>query len=345
MTISREDKLACRNIERWLSLVEPVLGPATENGGGYWGTSEWCFPCPLHAWGDPTSDGLILSVHKYDPTSPRWFCRKCTPNGENPGPLFARLIEVGVPDEALPLAAGGSAGSSGRHTPTAVPRRPRAASPPTVDLPDEDILTVYSEMLLESPLRLAYLTGERMWAVEDIAQFGIGHDPVRKRYTFPQRDESGRLVNVRWWKPDAPKDGPSPRWLHTTGHGKDARAWPLPPLLDAPPGSDVYVVGGEADAMAALARGVIAITGPGGETRALKPEDIALLAGHRVHVLYDSDRAGRAGGQAEAERIAEDGRCEAVWIHDLYPDNPAEPAPGTPKDLTDWIRDGGGIPS
>ena len=343
--LTDEQKLARRTHEGCLAAVPESFGPGRVTSTlTVWGTPEVSFMCRVHAPDDPESDGLIFCVAEKDPTQPRWGCRSCTFYGDMDWREFlTALRDAGMPDAALPLSAGGSAGSSARHTRTVRPRAARAVSRLVVALPDEDELSVYAEFLHDRQYqdRLRYLTDERMWSPADIERFGVGWSPYRRRYTFAQRDESGHLVNVRWWAPSAPKKS---RWLHTTGHGKQARSWPLPPLLGAAPGSAVYVCGGEADAMAALARGVVAITGPGGETRRLKPEDIALLVGHRVHVIYDSDGAGRRGGAVVADSLVVAG-CTEVWIHDLYPDNAQELAPGTPKDLTDWLRDGGEIPT
>ena len=280
-----DNDVAAGTIERTLALVEPVLGPATENGSGPFGTSEWCFPCPLHSKGDPTSNGLILSIHRNLPSEPHWFGRKCYAMGIPWSTLVEGLIEYGVPPEGTSLSGVISAGSGKAPRPKAARRPPARVSRDPVVLPDEELIEIYAEFLLERPVELAYLTDERLWNVDDIKRLQIGWHPTRKRYLFPQRDEQGELVNVRLWAPHAPKGN---RWLHWRGHGKNARMWPLGPLLAAQPGSRLYLCGGEPDTMAALAQGVIAVTGHAGEGTLLKREDMALFAGHYVCILYDS---------------------------------------------------------
>lgn len=329
-----EEKLACRNLARWLSLVEPVLGPATENGGGYWGTSEWCFPCPLHS-SDRTGNGLILSVAKFDPTAPRWWCRKCDANGVHWSVLLARLAEVGVPEEALPLAAGGSAGASTRHTPTAVPlpglRRSRRIPEP---LPTEDQVAAWADGFASTDAH-RYLVEQRSWSPADIKLLQIGWHYGWQAIALPVRDESSALVNVRLWDPRKPRGR---RWRNWRGHGADAPLWPMPRLATAAPGSRVYLCAGEPDAMAAMGLGAVAVTTPRGEGTPLRPADVEAMAGLHVIVVYDSDSTGRAGARAAVRALRADGRVASASSRDLYPRR------DDGSDLTDWIRAGHSLP-
>ena len=204
-------------------------------------------------------------------------------------------------------------------------------------LPDDEDLAIFSETLLEGR-RLAYLLEDRMWAITDIERFQIGWYYPWERYLIPQRDQTGQLVNVRMWRTRSDKGA---RWLHWPGHGNNARAWPIGPLLRARTGSCVYICAGEPDAMAAMAQGALALTGPGGEGRRFNDKDIALLAGFCVHIVYDSDATGRAGAGELEHQVR---GALRVHVHDLFPDNPDRPPKGTPRPHRASLRMGEAMP-
>ncbi len=341
-----ETRIAQEGLRRWRSLVEPVLGIGRENATGNWGTLEYSYPCPIHAPGDPTSDGLILGVAQGDCTAPRWACRTCTMPPQHGGTInwlaFLKLLQVaGIPRGALPWQVGGTAGRASAHTPTAAPWPTAQVPTPVEPLPSEAQIAAWTEGLRANTSERSawrFLVETRMWDPGCIELLQIGAAWRHGRYVIliPVRRADGSLDNVRIWDPNRTK-GTGARWQNWPGHGR-GQLWPLPTILAACEGERVYLCAGEPDAMVAMSRGYVAVTSTGGEGKALRPEDLPLFAGKRVVVVYDSDAAGRAGAEAAVQALREYGGCRTVHNKDLWPDR------DDGADLTDWIRGGKGVP-
>ena len=337
------ERIARESMDRWLSLVEPVLGPGRFNGYGEWGAGEYRFRCPRHGKHDVASDGLRLSVARYQWWEPRWWCPKCENGGVGYRVLLASLADAGVPNAALPSVAHPFANPSRVRPPTATTHTTTRPPRPVPTPPSEDDVARWATALRGDARGWRYLTKDRMWAPDCIELLQIGLDwrayRPRPSFTIPVRDGSGALVNVKLWDPLAPKES-NQRWGWLVGGVDNPRLWPLPQLLSAPKNQRVYLCAGEPDAMLVMSRGAVAVTstrgeGPGG---ALRPEDLHWFDGQRVVVVYDSDATGRAGARAAVQALRDYGGCRTVHSRDLWPER------DDGADLTDWIRAGNGLP-
>ena len=80
--------------------------------------------------------------------------------------------------------------------------------------------------------RKKQLFKDRGWTEATIEKFEIGFCPLRKRFSYPVRNESGALVNIRY---HASQSNQKPKTLNTKNHGK-TRLWGLDRLIKAPAG-------------------------------------------------------------------------------------------------------------
>lgn len=153
-------------------------------------------------------------------------------------------------------------------------------------LPTKDELDSWMEALLSSPKALAIMREKRGYTLDTIKQFQIG---IHKgRYTIPVFDETGELVNVRRYLPDARQV--SEKMLNMTGHGK-ARLFLPDALLN---GDEVLITEGETDAMLARQYGFNAMSHTSGASVWMDAWSHQ-FEGKHVFICYDVDDAGRNG--------------------------------------------------
>lgn len=155
-----------------------------------------------------------------------------------------------------------------------------------VPLPTKDELDAWTEALLASPKSLAIMREKRGYTIETIKRFGIGIN--KGRYTIPVYNETGELVNVRRYLPDARQA--SEKMLNTTGHGKASLFLP-DALLN---GEEVLITEGETDAMLARQYGFNAMSHTSGASVWMDAWSHK-FEGKHVFVCYDVDDAGRSG--------------------------------------------------
>jgi hypothetical protein len=113
----------------------------------------------------------------------------------------------------------------------------RAVMPPKY-MPDEyeDRVIDYIDKLATLPAEMEYLTATRGLTPATIAGAEIGYHARWKRFAFPIRDRSGRLLNIRYYSRTA-----EPKWLNSKGYGSTQIYGDE--LLDA--ASFVLIVAGE----------------------------------------------------------------------------------------------------
>jgi hypothetical protein len=146
----------------------------------------------------------------------------------------------------------------------------------------------------------------------------IGYENRSKRFTIPIRDDEGRLVNIRRYKPGA---RPGEKMWNAKGHGSPPRLYPAMPTEPW-----VLLCEGELDALVALQHGLPAITHTGGVTY-WDDTWTGLFRGRKVHIVFDCDERGRTEAVRRAEVLSR--VAKAVRVVDL----------GLPNkhDVTDWF--------
>lgn len=180
-------------------------------------------------------------------------------------------------------------------------------------------IDAWCEGLEKQPKCLTVLTKKRGLSRETIRKARVGWDG--ERFTIPVRDEAGRIVNVRRYRPGAPD-----KVLSIKGYGSVRLYAPTPaPSDDAP----VLMVEGEADCLKAAQEcpGWWVVSGTGGASNPPSVEALERLRGRHVVIAYDCDDAGRAGARKAAERLASVAALIAV----------AELSLGDGEDVTDWF--------
>lgn len=167
---------------------------------------------------------------------------------------------------------------------------------------DEAIVEAMHTRLVNTPSLMQYLEERRGLTQATVERFKLGHDG--QRYYIPIRDEEGRCVNIRRYKPDA-RDATFKMISWRQGFG-EARLFPLDALDDRIP---VFLFEGEMDCLLARQMGLNAMSTTGG---AGTWRDVwnPLFEGRRVVICYDNDRAGHAG----AARIASAIHQYAEWV-------------------------------
>lgn len=173
--------------------------------------------------------------------------------------------------------------------------------------------------LTEQTQLIAKLTRGRGWLYSTMHELGLGCDAGR--VTIPVRDRDRRLVGLLRYQP-WPKHGQA-KMLAAPG---SRRA--LLPHPAAEPSTEILLVEGEPDMIAARSRDIPAIAVPGAET--WRPEWAPLFTGREVTIIMDCDPEGRRA----AERIAQDLHgLAAARVLDIAPDR------RDGYDLTDLLLD------
>jgi 5S rRNA maturation endonuclease (ribonuclease M5) len=149
-----------------------------------------------------------------------------------------------------------------------------------------------------------YLTTTLQLSENVIKQFKIGFDG--ERYTIPVKDETGTIVNVRRYNPDAPDSEDKMKNYYQvdpkTGiiaYGRPARLFPMEALGE---GDEIILVEGEKDCLVARNNGFNAMTTTGGAAKWRKKWN-DLFRGKRVYICYDMDKAGREGAAKIAKEL------------------------------------------
>jgi hypothetical protein len=284
-----------------------------------------CFANPeAHSNGDrsPSCSVNLLSG--------AWNCHGCGAAG---GAYDAALAAGHTPRSAIDLmvAHGLTERRSMRGTPAharlastkTVPRV--AASPisaPTLELATTDV-DRWREALGGEGRLILRLLRERSWTYRVMRELELGLDG--ERITIPIRSGSGELRGVLRYDPFGAR---RPKMLAIPG----TRLGPIPhPARE--PATDVLLVEGPADMIAARSCGLAAIAVPG--TNAWRPSWAPLLAGRRVTIVMDCDGAGRRAAQEIAASL--EPAAAAIEIVDLSPER------DDGYDLTDRILERRGL--
>lgn len=141
--------------------------------------------------------------------------------------------------------------------------------------------------------RREWLLRRRGWAEETLRRWRFGWDG--KRFTFPVRDDAGRIVNIRRYLPNPPEG--EAKFLSEKG-SKVTLFHP-----GALAHETVILCEGEPDVITAVQAGFEAALTQTGGAGVWKEEWTPLFAGKRVVVVYDTDDAGREGAKLVARAL------------------------------------------
>jgi hypothetical protein len=161
-------------------------------------------------------------------------------------------------------------------------------------LPSADIIQQWHQKLLKSSKLLKFMHEQRGLASKTLADRQIGHNGWR--YTIPIHDESGALVNVRLYDPNAKGND---KMISIKGHGEH-RLFILGDLATA---THVAICEGELDAIKFHQEtGIVTVCSTGG-TDSWKEEWSLKFRVKNVVILYDNDPAGLKGAAKVARKL------------------------------------------
>jgi DNA primase len=184
----------------------------------------------------------------------------------------------------------------------------------------EDAIATWRDALARRPELIARLTRDRGWLYSTMLELGLGFD--RGRVTIPVRDDQRQLIGMLRYQP-WPSPG-EPKMLATAG---SRRA--LLPHPAAESSTQVLLVEGEPDMIAARSRGLRAIATPGADS--WRTSWARLLSDRQVTVIMDCDEQGRMAAATIANDLS---RVSDVHVLDLAPDR------NDGYDLTDRLLEG-----
>ena len=155
----------------------------------------------------------------------------------------------------------------------------------TMPFPSEAQITKWHEALLGMPKELDAL-GRYGWTPEILKELKIGYDDGR--ITIPIKSRTGRWVNVRKYLPVHRRvpGSNTAKCMNIKGLGQK-RYYPY----EAFESSEIYIVEGEKDCIAARAQGINAVTSTGGS--AIPTDEIFLFKDKDVVLMIDSDSVGK----------------------------------------------------
>jgi putative DNA primase/helicase len=175
-----------------------------------------------------------------------------------------------------------------------------------IDLPDLE--TIWEEFPPLPENRIQELESSRRWSRKWIEtldlrlqthyqdkQGAIKEIKDPERIAIPVRDDTGKLVNIRIYKPGA-KQFKIISWAKLYGK---ARLYPAKPLSDADP---VLLLEGEPDTICAISHGFNAITQTS-KTKQWKKEHREPFRDRDVIIAYDADQAGQKYATFAAESL------------------------------------------
>jgi hypothetical protein len=275
-----------------------------------WATRE----APVRCFADP-------AAHQHGDRSPScsvslgsgaWKCHGCGAAG---GAYDAAIALGHTPRSAIDLMiAHGLVEPRAQRAaaPQAQPARLATASraanarvpPPGLAVTDADVQR-WREVLGGDGRLILRLLRERSWSYRVIRELELGFDG--ERVTIPIRAGTGELCGVLRYDPFGER---SPKMLAVPGTSLG-----LLPHPAREPASDVLLVEGPPDMIAARSSGLAAIAVPG--TNAWQPSWAALLARRRVTIVMDCDEPGRRAARRIARSLE---RVAAVETADLWPE-------------------------
>lgn len=236
----------------------------------------------------------------------------------------ARIVQEADPDSLRELEERTLREYRTGEAPLPVSAQPRPARGPEVEADpeiEEAIVEAFHHRLMSTPSWTEYLSERRGLTTDTLREFEVGHDG--SRYQIPVRNEDGKCVNIRRYKPDA-RRAQDKMISWRTGFGA-ARLFPIHRLRDEP---TIFLMEGEMDTLLARQLGLNALTTTGG-AGTWRDQWNPIFRDREVRICYDADDAGRSGALLVAGQlvsIADEVRIIQIPL--------AEPAGA---DFTDYI--------
>ena len=136
------------------------------------------------------------------------------------------------------------------------------------------------------------------WTIPGVRALMVGYDYGKSRFTFPNFNEDGNLLNIKYHK------GPNDEKPFSIKHFGANRLYPLDILVKAyRPDDNLFYCAGEKDCCTIVSLGLQAVTNTTGELSKLPP-DINLLTGYKlITIVYDNDSTGQRGAKNIAELL------------------------------------------
>lgn len=238
--------------------------------------------CPFHDGDAPFGVNV---------TTGAWMCRNPDCSGHAGGDVFDFYIKMR--SCTFPEAVRALAGRCGMIV------APPSTGDNTVEPIPENTVQTYVIQLHARPDAIEALKAKCGWDDDTIRRFKIGYH--RGRFTIPIYDETGRVMNVRMYDPNAARsEDKMISWR--AGYGT-ARLYPIANLLDSDPSIPVFIFEGEKDTILANQHGLLAVTTTGGAGTWRNGWSV-MFSGRDVCVCYDNDDAGRAGARKVATEVA-----------------------------------------
>ena len=234
-------------------------------------------------------------------------------NGHTPRSAIDLMITHGLTERRSRLFPARELAS---HLP--VQRRPRRKQrPAALQATDADVRRW--QRALERRLQDSQrLQRDRGWSADTMRELSLGLD--RGRITIPIRNAEQVLIGVLRYQPH---DTGQPKMLAIPG--SQLGLTPHPACQNT---TDVLLVEGPPDMIAARSQGMPAIAVPGDQ--AWRDDWAQLFAGRRVTVIMDADAPGRQAAHRIHKALS---RISEAQVFDLAVDR------DDGYDLTDWLRD------
>lgn len=167
-------------------------------------------------------------------------------------------------------------------------------------LPTEEQIDGWNKQLVDNPALLDELAIRKGWTKKVIRDLGIGFDG--QWLTIPFRDWEHPVVNVMKYKHRRAPTDTGPKMLPFS-RGHERSLYPVPRMWgpgSCVPGSTIFLVEGEPDAITARSLGLSAVSVPG--ANGWRKKWTMEFWGLRVVLMFDADDPGRN----LTERVAAD---------------------------------------
>ncbi len=182
--------------------------------------------------------------------------------------------------------------------------------------------------LFSSGRHLEELMSRRCLEEDVLSAYEIGYDSTSRAYTIPVRDEAERIMNLRRYQFDPPKD--RRKIWSVKGMGSPARLYPMSVLTEDDP-DEIIICEGEWDALLTIQHGFPAVT----RTGSASTWDTSwgkLFQGKTVYLVHDMDHEGQGANRKIAQMLAPVATVHIVKL-------PYSVVPKHGKDLTDYWKE------
>lgn len=315
-----------RRLKNLIKAMEDTYGHSDMQSGS--NGDEYIFHCPLcveERGEDDHRKHLRLVASSEGREYPYIGCRIHTDKWND---LRKALVKDGIPSSLLAKPE--------KNSSTSIARAPKNSGPGLGenDPIDKKLVFKACRNLLGSDKAERYrnyLLEKRGITLETIKRFKLGIDKTAygfPRITIPIKNANGEYVNIRCYLPfpKSEKDvkilpWPHPSLMKSDGkkretYGAPARIYGIEEVVEGEP---IFVCAGEFDRILLVQNGINAVTGTSAEGTVPRLEDCeALVKASEIYLIYDCDKAGRAGAKKFCLSLMKIG-AEKIKVVDLDP--------------------------